>query len=166
MSEAAAAAFIGALLAFIPAFITIIVTARKDKKETFITTVTNVRKNHIKKLRNLSAEFCDLAVQKPKSKQLRRVGYQLKLRINPACKDKFDVEVEKLIDDIIKDPNHVIDVNTNTTNVDEFVALIQSLLAFEWEGMKQEGKRGILKPVQVQALRTKYWKQYKNRKQQ
>jgi hypothetical protein len=147
-----------AVLVFISACITVIVTARKDKKGTFITTVTNTRKDCIKKLRNLVVKFCDLAAnstQASTSSQpaLEKLGCQLKLMMSPAqYPDWWDGVAVELIDKII--------TSKNAEDIKEFIILMQSWLALEWHGMMNEGKRGILSNTKKNKLRNKFWQEY------
>jgi hypothetical protein len=151
-----------AVLVFISACITIIVTARKDKKGTFITTVTNTRKDYIKELRDLVEEFCDLAAnptqaptpsQTPSQPALEKLGCQLKLMMSPAqYPDWWDGVAVELIDKII--------TSKNAEDIKKFVILMQSWLALEWHGMMNESKRGILSNTKKNKLRSKFWQEY------
>ncbi|MDR1458911.1 MAG: hypothetical protein LBI60_01675 [Bacteroidales bacterium] len=161
MCKLEVATLISAVLVFISACITAIITVRYYRKSLFINAVTEARKEYIKELRDLIAKFCVAATfdvnKNEKEKNLRELSYKIKLRMNPAgFPDWWDGEAVKLIDGIIQ--------KKEDDNIENLIVLMQSWFALEWDGLSQEGEHGILKLVQKDTLRKKYWEIYKNKK--
>ncbi|GHT10318.1 hypothetical protein FACS189432_06940 [Bacteroidia bacterium] len=137
---------VGAWLTFVVGIVTVITEIRKSRKTTFINTVTQTRKEYITKLRELTAEFC---VKKDNAN-----AYQLKLMMNPAgFIGWWDDEAVKLIEKIIE--------SQDKSDIDKFVALMQSWLALEWHGIMNEGMSGILNKNKKGALRKQFYLEYK-----
>jgi hypothetical protein len=156
--------FIGIILTTITACITIIVTSKTARKEMFIGVVTTARKEYIQQIRTCAAEFCWAAGLRTNNQTsslppqaLEKLGYQLKLMMNPASYSGWwdDVAVD-LIDKIINTPT--------VDDVKKFVALMQSWLALEWTGMMNESKKGNLSNSKKEKLRNKYWEEYNDYK--
>lgn len=145
--------FIGIILTFIIGIINVVVTIRSNNKSAFITTVTNARKEYIQLLRDLVAEFAYSAATYDYYR-CKKLVYQLKLMMNPASSigGEWDNKAVNLIEEI---------VNGKNEKVDEFVMLMQSWLALEWDGITNESKRGILLRENKNKLRKRYWKEYK-----
>ena len=157
---------IGAWLTFAVSLIVLIFEIRKSRKTTFINTVTEARKEFIKKLRDLVSEFVYIAMltadkqnaskdKKKKQNRLNRLGYQLQMMMNPAgFIEEWDGEAVNMISKIMDDPKE------NEKVIGEFVMLMQSWLALEWHGMMNEGRNGVLKRNKKDKLRKKYWEEY------
>lgn len=160
---------IGIGLTFIVGVVNIIVTIGQSKKNTFINTVTTLRKEYTVKLRELTAEFCSIATlliennensnrvkeQAKYENKLIELSYQLKTMMNPAGYiDWWDHEAILLIDKIVE--------NKNKCDIETLIALMQSWFALEWHGVTDEGKYGNLNSKQKNELRKKYYSEYKN----
>lgn len=111
-------------------------------------------------LRKAVTEFC-IAAENKDNKKLKELSYKLKMLMNPAGDDygHWDREAIKMIDNIVK-ANDKTDNKAN--DKDMFVTLMQSWLALEWGGMREECKHGIMSEEQVKELQKKYYLQYKN----
>jgi hypothetical protein len=154
---------IAALITAFAACITIIVTVRNARKETFIQAITTARKEYIYRLRKLLAKFCTEASTGKNKDQLKKLGYQLQLMMNPARFDDWDKKAVKLIDDIIYDKKNVEnnDENNVKNDIEYLVALMQSWLALEWHGMMEEGKKGILPEEKKEEFRARSLSEFK-----
>jgi heme exporter protein D len=153
-------AFVGSSLAFVGSIIALIVGIIHSKKTTFIDTVTIARKDYIDKLRESVAEFCAIANAKDNDKdKLIASSLKLKLMMNPAgFIGWWDDDAVTLIDEIVEQKQKQAPELDNTIN--KFVALMQSWLALEWHGRMNEGKLGILKNSEKDALRKKFYLEY------
>ena len=131
-------------------------TVEQSNKNTFINTITIARKEYMITLRKTVTEFC-IAAEREDNKKLKELSYKLKMLMNPACDDyeHWDRKAIKMIDTIVEATN-------KKKHVNEFVTLMQSWLALEWGGMREECKHGIMSEEQVKELQKKYYLQYKN----
>jgi hypothetical protein len=157
------ATLVSAILVFIAAIANILVTIWSAKKKSFMEAVTKLRIGYIKELRKITADFCYFATaqpaqsNQPSQRDLGKAGYKLKLMMNPAgYTDKWDGEAVALIKKIEK--------NMSQTDVDEFVALMQSWFALEWSGIMEEAKKGVLSGKEKDKLRNKFYTQYRKYK--
>ena len=151
---------IGIGATFLVGIINIFQTKILSKKNTFMNTITIARKEYMITLRKTVTEFC-IAIESKDNKKLKELSYQLKMLMNPAGDDSghWDRKAIKMIDNIVK----AIDKTDNKANdKDMFVTLMQSWLALEWGGMREECKHGIMSEEQVKELQKKYYLQYKN----
>ena len=141
---------IGIVTAF-ASTINISATIKQSSKNTFINTITIVRKEYMAELRKAVEEFCVTAERKDKDK-LKELSYRLKLLMNPADKDNehWDRKAIEMIDKIVQAEN-------KTEDIDSFITLMQSWLALEWHGMREEAKKGIMsKEDKKTLLKTEY----------
>lgn len=131
-------------------------TVKQSNKNTFINTITIARKEYMITLRKTVTEFC-IAAENKDNKKLKELSYQLKMLMFPArdTDEMWDREAIKMIDTIVEATN-------KKKYVDEFVTLMQSWLALEWSGMREECKHGIMSEEQVKELQKEYYQQYKN----
>ena len=131
-----------------------------SKKNTFINTITIARKEYMITLRKAVTELC-IAAENKDNKKLKELSYKLKMLMNPAGDDygHWDREAIKMIDNIVK-ANDKTDNKAN--DKDMFVTLMQSWLALEWRGMREECKHGIMSKKKVKKLQKEYYQQYKN----
>lgn len=106
------------------------------------------------------SEFCALAYRVKDltdgTKKLVRnheLRFLIKLKLNPN--DKFDRKLVKILDGITKELE-----NRNFTNlvtqINELIGLSQDMLKLEWEGVKEEFKRGNL----TKEFKRKIYKKY------
>ncbi len=135
-------------------------TIKQSNKNTFINTITIARKEYMITLRKAVTEFC-LAAESKDNTKLIELSYQLKMLMFPArdTDEMWDREAIKMIDNIVKE-NDKTDNKEN--DIDMFVTLMQSWLALEWGGMREECKHGIMSDEQVKELQKEYYQQYKN----
>ena len=121
-------------------------TIKQSSKNTFINTITIVRKEYMAELRKAVEEFCVTAERKDKDK-LKELSYRLKLLMNPADKDNehWDRKAIEMIDKIVQAEN-------KTEDIDSFITLMQSWLALEWHGMREEAKKGIMSKEDKKTL--------------
>ncbi|MDR1331051.1 MAG: hypothetical protein LBK07_03020 [Tannerella sp.] len=157
------ATLISAVLVFVSSCATLIITTVHNRKDRFINTITEARKDYIRELRDLIAEFCSLAysmgsqdkseLNQDKIKLLRSKSIKIKLFMNPARYPKcWDGKAIELIDDIIQEPGQ--------KKVDDLIVLMQSWLALEWKGLMTEGKKGNLTEIEKDELRMRFWEDY------
>lgn len=132
-------------------------TLKQLNKQTFINTITTARKEYLAEFRKIVAEFCITAVTENEEKtRLIELSYQLKMFMNPAkYPDKWDGEAVEIIDKIVQEKDK--------KDIDKFVALMQSWLSIEWEGMTNESTQGTLSDVEKEDLQKKHYKQYQDR---
>jgi hypothetical protein len=161
------ATLVSAVLVFLSSCVTLIITTIHGRKNKFIETVTVARKEYLKELRDLVAEFCSLALSEKKGendemdrkneKELMDKCLKIKLFMNPAgYVDWWDGEAVKLIDRILQGT----DQETRQENVEDLLALMQSWFALEWHGLMNEGIKGNLTSIEKDELRNKFWEEY------
>ena len=121
-------------------------TIKQSSKNTFINTITIARKEYMAELRKAVEEFCVTAERNDNDK-LKELSYKLKLLMNPADKDNehWDMKAIEMIDKIVQAEN-------KTEDIDSFITLMQSWLALEWHGMREEAKKGIMSKEDKKTL--------------
>lgn len=121
-------------------------TIKQSSKNTFINTITIARKEYMAELRKAVEEFCVTAERNDNDK-LKELSYKLKLLMNPADKDNelWDRKAIEMIDKILQAENKEDDI-------DKFITLMQSWLALEWHGMREEAKKGIMSKEDKKTL--------------
>lgn len=128
-------------------------TIKQSSKNTFINTITIARKEYMTELRKAVEEFCVTAERNDNDK-LKELSYKLKLLMNPADKgnEHWDRKAIEMIDKIVQAEN-------KGEEIDRFITLMQSWLALEWYGMREEAKKGIMgKEDKKTLLDTEYSK--------
>ncbi|GHT47459.1 hypothetical protein AGMMS49965_25530 [Bacteroidia bacterium] len=156
---------IAAMITAVFAFISGILIARK---KTFVDAITTQRIQYMNKLKDLIAEFCYLAVvlqnekecsRKVKlSEKLTEKQYKIEILLFPYDYPEWDGIILKLVNQIADpkaDPKADILVN-----IEELMLIIQFNGYIEWEGIKQESKKGILAKENTNAIRKKYRRKY------
>ena len=136
---------VGILTAF-ASTINISATIKQSSKNTFINTITIARKEYMAELRKAVEEFCVTAERNDNDK-LKELSYKLKLLMNPADKDNelWDRKAIEMIDKIAQ-------VENKAEDIDRFITLMQSWLALEWHGMREEAKKGIMSKEDKKTL--------------
>ena len=126
--------------------INISATIKQSSKNTFINTITIARKEYMVELRKAVEEFCVTAERNDNDK-LKELSYKLKLLMNPADKDNehWDRKAIEMIDKIVQAEN-------KTEDIDSFITLMQSWLALERHGMREEAKKGIMSKEDKKTL--------------
>lgn len=121
-------------------------TIKQSSKNTFINTITIARKEYMAELRKAVEEFCVTAERNDNDK-LKELSYKLKLLMNPADKDNehWDMKAIEMIDKIVQAEN-------KTEDIDSFITLMQSWLALERHGMREEAKKGIMSKEDKKTL--------------
>ena len=121
-------------------------TIKQSSKSTFIKTITIARKEYMAELRKAVEEFC-VAAERNDNDRLKELSYKLKLLMNPADKDNehWDRKAIEMIDKIVQAEN-------KTEDIDSFITLMQSWLAIEWYGMREEAKKGIMSKEDKKTL--------------
>ena len=121
-------------------------TIKQSSKNTFINTITIARKEYMAELRKAVEEFCVTAERNDNDK-LKELSYKLKLLMNPADKDNehWDRKAIEMIDKIVQAEN-------KTEDIDSFIILMQSWLALERHGMREEAKKGIMSKEDKKTL--------------
>ncbi|WP_347715160.1 hypothetical protein [Prevotella denticola] len=143
---------VGILTAFVSTM-KISATIKQSSKYTFINTITIARKEYMAELRKAVEEFC-VTAERNDNEKLKELSYKLKLLMNPADKDNehWDRKAIEMIDKIVQAEN-------KTEYIDRFITLMQSWLALEWHGMREEAKKGIMsKEDKKNLLDTEYSK--------
>ena len=136
---------VGILTAFVST-IKISTTITQSSKNTFINTITIARKEYMAELRKAVEEFCVTAERNDNDK-LKELSYKLKLLLNPADEDNehWDRKAIEMIDKIVQ-------VENKAEDIDRFITLMQSWLALEWHGMREEAKKGIMSKEDKKTL--------------
>ena len=121
-------------------------TIKQSSKNTFINTITIARKEYMAELRKAVEEFC-VTAERNDNEKLKELSYKLKLLMNPADKDNehWDRKAIEMIDKIVQ-------VENKTEDIDRFITLMQSWLAIEWYGMREEAKKGIMSTEDKKTL--------------
>jgi hypothetical protein len=143
----------GIVLTFAVGVTSLIIGIINSKKTIFINSVTSSRIKWIDVIRDTISEFCGLTYhyslthleleQKDKN-QLRekvdKLRFLIKLQLNRN--DKFDKIIIDKIDTIIA----LTDESSSELKleIEDLIVLTQDLLKLEWEGVKEETKRGNL----------------------
>jgi hypothetical protein len=139
----------GGFLGFLSSQIIFLYNRKRDKKEAFIRTVTEARKDFMEKLRTLTAEFCYLVKLDPQPPELQKVKYQLLFRLFPGDYPKWDGKIVELMEDLIK-PKPGQDFEDTLR---EFIIRSHYNLQIEWKGLKLEGEKGNLSEDTTEELR-------------
>ena len=136
---------VGILTAFVSTM-EISATIKQSSKNTFINTITIARKEYMAELRKAVEEFC-VTAERNDNEKLKELSYKLKLLMNPADKDNehWDRKAIEMIDKIVQAEN-------KTEDIDSFITLMQSWLALEWHGMREEAKKGIMSKEDKKTL--------------
>ena len=136
---------VGILTAFVSTM-KISATIKQSSKNTFINTITIARKEYMAELRKAVEEFC-VTAERNDNEKLKELSYKLKLLMNPADKDNehWDRKAIEMIDKIVQAEN-------KTEDIDSFITLMQSWLALEWHGMREEAKKGIMSKEDKKTL--------------
>ena len=136
---------VGILTAFVSTM-EISATIKQSSKNTFINTITIARKEYMAELRKAVEEFC-VTAERNDNDELKELSYKLKLLMNPADKDNehWDRKAIEMIDKIVQAEN-------KTEDIDSFITLMQSWLALEWHGMREEAKKGIMSKEDKKTL--------------
>ena len=126
--------------------INISATIKQSSKNTFINTITIARKEYMAELRKAVEEFCVTAERNDNDK-LKELSYKLKLLMNPADEgnEHWDRKAIEMIDKIVQAEN-------KTEDIDSFITLMQSWLALERHGMREEAKKGIMSKEDKKTL--------------
>ena len=121
-------------------------TIKQSSKNTFINTITIARKEYMTELRKAVEEFCVTAERNDNDK-LKELSYKLKLLMNPADEgnEHWDRKAIEMIDKIVQAEN-------KAEEIDRFITLMQSWLALEWHGMREEAKKGIMSKEDKKTL--------------
>ena len=129
-------------------------TIKQSSKNTFINTITIARKEYMAELRKTVEEFCVTAERNDNGK-LKELSYKLKLLMNPADKDNehWDKKAIEMIDKIVQAENKAEDI-------DKFITLMQTWLALEWHGMREESKKGIISKEDKKTLQDNEYNKY------
>lgn len=139
---------LGIIVSLIVGSIGLIIGIRNSRKTIFINSVTKMRAEWIDKVRELISEFCALAYRyessenKPeKQDRIQELRFLIRLKLNP--KDEFDKKITELLNSIsLGLKNHqYTDIDSEIL---QLIELSQNLLKLEWEGVKEESKRGNL----------------------
>ena len=155
----------GIALTFAVGVISLVVGIINSKKTIFINSVTSSRIKWIDVIRDTISEFCGLTYhyslthleleQKDKN-QLRekvdKLRFLIKLQLNRN--DKFDKTIMDKIDAIVV----LTDKSSSELKleIEDLIILTQDLLKLEWEGVKEETRRGNLSRKFKKSLYEKY----------
>jgi hypothetical protein len=157
---------VGIVVTFIISAISLGIGIRNSRKTTFINSVTASRTKWIDTVRSSVSEYCglvrhyilsrDLTDEKEQelSEKLDKLKYLIKLQLNPI--DPFD---KKIISKI----NYISTFCFETEDeleieINELIEMTQDYLKLEWEGVKEESRRGNLSKRRKKKLYEKYLK--------
>ena len=145
IGQVEATLIVGIIVAFVSTM-EISATIKQSSKNTFINTITIARKEYMAELRKAVEEFC-VTAERNDNDELKELSYKLKLLMNPADKDNelWDRKAIEMIDKIVQAEN-------KTEDIDSFITLMQSWLALEWHGMREEAKKGIMSKEDKKTL--------------
>ena len=144
---------IGIVTAFVSTM-KISATIKQSSKNTFINTITIARKEYMAELRKAVEEFC-VTAERNDNEKLKELSYKLKLLMNPADKDNehWDRKAIEMIDKIVQ-------VENKAEDIDRFITLMQSWLAIEWYGMREEAEKGIMSKEDKKTLQDTEYSKY------
>ncbi|MFC2312877.1 MAG: hypothetical protein ACFNLR_02455 [Prevotella denticola] len=145
IGQVEATLIVGIVAAFVSTM-EISATIKQSSKNTFINTITIARKEYMAELRKAVEEFC-VTAERNDNEKLKELSYKLKLLMNPADKDNeyWDRKAIEMIGKIVQAEN-------KTEDIDRFITLMQSWLALEWHGMREEAKKGIMSKEDKKTL--------------
>lgn len=158
----------GILVSLIIGFFSIYIGFKNSKKTIFINSVTASRTKWIDTIRNTIAEYCSIALlvsilkvdeQSEKLYKLQQLKFLIKLQLNRN--DKFDIlilsSVDLIYDVLIKKNDKFPELNFE---IDKLINLTQDLLKLEWEGVKEETKKGNLSKREKSKLYNRFLKHH------
>ncbi|MBB3186640.1 hypothetical protein [Microbacter margulisiae] len=159
---------VGILVSLIIGLTSIYIGVQNSKKTIFINSVTTLRAKWMDTIRNAIAEYCSLtylitiatkSVQAEKLFKLQQLRYLIKLQLDKN--DKIDSLIVNSVDSIY---NSVLnsDFKNTTVEIDKLICLTQDLLKLEWEGVKEETKKGNLSKREKNRLYNRHLKKYQN----
>ena len=145
IGQVEATLIVGILTAFVSTM-KISATIKQSSKNTFINTITIARKEYMAELHKAVEEFC-VTAERNDNEKLKELSYKLKLLMNPADKDNehWDRKAIEMIDKIVQAENKAEDI-------DKLITLMQTWLALEWHGMREETKKGIMSKEDKKTL--------------
>lgn len=154
IGQVEATLIVGIIVAFVSTM-EISATIKQSSKNTFINTITIARKEYMAELRKAVEEFC-VTAERNDNDELKELSYKLKLLMNPADKENehWDRKAIEMIDKIVQAEN-------KTEDIDSFITLMQSWLALEWHGMREEAKKGIMSKEDKKTLLDTEYSKYK-----
>jgi hypothetical protein len=157
---------IGIAISVILSACSLIVSWSNSKKTLFINSVTASRIKWMDTVRNdiseISGLILHIGITEMDNKQEReifekidRLRFRIKLLLNRS--DFYDREIMKIIDNIIiMVDDEIIDEDELIRQIDWLIIQTQDLLKLEWEGVKEETKRGNLSKKAKSALYKTY----------
>ncbi|MGV3611702.1 MAG: hypothetical protein ACO1N0_12170 [Fluviicola sp.] len=160
MSDKEMVTLFGIIVSFIVGSLGLIIGVRNSKKTIFINSVTSMRAKWIDTVRESISEFCGLACQlkysfdnNDKMERIQELRFLIRLKLNP--KDKFDKKLVEKLDEIVGLLSNG-DFTSIELKINDLVVLSQDMLKLEWEGVKEESKRGNLSKKFKRKLYNKY----------
>ncbi|MCW3071114.1 MAG: hypothetical protein JWO44_1004 [Bacteroidetes bacterium] len=162
----------GITLTFIIGLTGLVISLLNSKKTIFINSVTASRTKWIETVRNSISEFCGLTLylsitplrdseRNEIIQKINRLRFIINLQLNRN--DSFDKRLIKNIDMIVDLTNSTQlqepEKETIKNKIIELVSLTQDLLKLEWEGVKEETKKGNLTKREKNVLLDKYLNQ-------
>jgi hypothetical protein len=152
---------LGISVSLIIGLFSIYIGFKNSKKTIFINSVTASRTKWIETVRNMIAEFCSLVPLIPldssteqdnKMYKLHQLMFLIKLQLNRN--DTFDLEIINLVDSIYSSMFKCEEMEDSEKNgqINKLIELTQDLLKLEWEGIKEETKKGNLSKREKRKL--------------
>ena len=158
---------IGIIVSLIIGLTSIYIGIKNSKKTIFINSVTSLRTKWIETIRNTIVEYCSLANQIPfysqraeKEARLEELNFLIKLQLNRN--DPFDSQIIEIVDSILKIIKLTCDVEEIKLETKKLINITQDLLKLEWEGVKEESRKGNLSKRNKQKLYNRYLSHYNN----
>ena len=171
--------YIGIITAVV-ALIGTIVNYWSFKRKQYSNLVTAERLRFVKDWRECSARFCELLIE-PKEcthregqkNSIEYYYYKLVFMCNPTKPESYvDIEVVSLLEQlyVLYEEIHKNDCKEKEKKEQElmqkkkqFVALIQTNIAIEWQGITAESRKGKLSEEQKEDIRQEHYMYYLNR---
>lgn len=152
----------GILVSLLVGFTGLYISYQNSKKTIFINAVTSSRARWIDTLRSNIAEYCGLAFQifqstteekLRKLDKIQQLRFLIKLQLNRS--DPFDILILEKLDSIAV---HVYDTSRSEleNEINILINQTQDLLKLEWEGVKEESRKGNLSKIEKRRLYHKY----------
>ncbi|MGZ7069118.1 MAG: hypothetical protein ACXVHT_12505, partial [Methanobacterium sp.] len=145
---------------------------RNSRKTIFINSITTSRNKWIQTIRESIAKYCALAFQmfqdnnweeKSKKDELQQLRFLIKLQLNRN--DTYDELIIKKLD-LIANPKNDAERQNIEVEINRLIELTQDLLKLEWEGVKEESKKGNLSKRMKRRLNNKYLNSKENAREQ
>ncbi len=139
--------------AVVAAIVAGIVSLMTERRKTFADTVTKVRNDYIKELRQTAAEICATSsCNKQEEVKDDTDYYKLLFMLNPNKSDAaWEADIIRRLKEL-----RMAGAGDREEKLERFVRVMQADLALEWHGMMAEANKGNLNEDEKQKMRADF----------